>query len=253
LSDTYDSDDLDLELENEEALEIEDDAGDGDEAEGEVDNDGSEEGEGESQTQGQKELHGQVRRPSRASQRVEQALREAKEAKEELARLRAEQNTAQQQRYQNETAAQERERLAQMDPDERVAYMLQQSENRANARIAAAEMKFADAADQTVFNGMCATNPVAARLKNDVEARLADLRRQGFNTDRATVLKYLIGERALERAPRANGKAARAAEANRTRNTARPGAARGDAQGEGRRAGADTADARRKRLENMQI
>jgi hypothetical protein len=109
-----------------------------------------------------------------------------------------------------------------------------------------------DSADKTAFEGLAARNPVAAKLRDQVEERLAEMRRGGTTAPRETVLRWVIGDRALANAGRAKGKATKRADANRTNQTTRPGSGRGDTAGEGR-TNNDSAAARRKRLDGMNI
>jgi len=203
---------------------------------------------GQGQEAGRQE---EVRQPSRAERRVQQALTEAKAAKAETERLRLE---IQQARTAQpvESQAQRQERLMLMDPDQRVDYLLRERQQQEDARFARLEFQMADSADRTAFEGLCARNPVAAKLKTNVEDYLAEMRRNGTTAPRETVLRYVIGDRALANAPRATTRARNTADANRQRQAARPGAARSDAGGSSRTA-TNEAEARRKRLEDMQI
>jgi hypothetical protein len=236
------------EVEIEEDADQEVDAGDGDEDEESEETAGAADGERQ-EASGRQE--GSVRQPSRAERRVHQALREAKEAKAEVERLRgeAQQRTIQQNQ---ETPAQRAERLAMMDPDDRVNYLLQEQGQRFNNELAQIRFQSADSADRTAFESLCARNPVASKLAGQVEERLAELRRNGTTAPRDTVLKYLIGERAMANAGRAKGKATRVAATNTARQTSRPASARNDTGGENRRATGEQ-EARRKRLEDIQI
>jgi hypothetical protein len=205
---------------------------------------------GAAHERGQAPAQERGREPSRAQRRVETALREAREAKEEIARLRAE---AQQRPTQPaETAAQRAERLAMMDPDQRVDYLLNEQRQQFGNELAQIRFQTADSADRTAFDGLCARNPVASKLRDNVESYLADMRRNGTNAPRETVLKYVIGDRALANAGRATGKARRTAEDNRSRQAARPSSPRNDTRGESSRSGSER-EARAKRLEDQLI
>lgn len=234
------------EIENEE-LEGVDDEGEGNADEDSEALAGAADGDGQT-PQGRQE--GQVRQPSRSERRVEQALKEAKEAREDAARLRAEMQ--QRQAAPQETAAQRSERLAMMDPDQRVEYLLAERGRADETRYARLEFQMQDSADRTAFEGLCARNSTAAKLKTEVEDRLAELRRNGTTAPRETVLKYVIGDRALANAPRAKTRAQNTADANRQRQTARPTGGRSDAGTPTGRIADDRA-ARAKRLEDQQI
>lgn len=195
------------------------------------------------------------RRPSRAQTRVQAATTEAKAAREraekaerELAALRAGQ---QQQRLQ-ESAAERENRLAAMDPVDRTNYLLHEMRQQTTAEINQIRFEAQDSADKTAFNALCASNKAAAAVKDEVEAKLKEMRAAGTTAPRETVLRYILGDRALARAPRAVAKAERQATANHERQQGRPASGRGDASAsDGRKAG-DVA-ARNKRLSNMQL
>lgn len=230
---------------------IEDDEVDRDEDEGEGDAASAEEGKSETAAPRTGEDE-QVRQPSRAERRIQQALREAKEAKERadrLERLVAERAP----QPPKETPEQRAERLALMDPEDRIRYEVNEQVGSLRNEFAGLKFQLQDTADRTAFDALCARNPAAAKFKDDVEKYLTDMRRSGTTAPRETVLRYVIGDRALANASRATGKAKRTAEVNRARQQAQPGRARGDAAAESRRGGSDSAEARRARLENMQL
>jgi hypothetical protein len=204
--------------------------------------------------EGQEERPAQVAAKSRAQARVEAATKAAKEAKAEAEALRREMQglMAERQRtQQQETQSQRAERLAQMGEAERLEYLLNEQGQNFQARLNAIQFEAQDSADRTAFEGLCSRNPTAASLKDEVESQLRQLRAAGTTAPRETVLKYLIGERALSRAPRAKAKAERSAAANRQRQSARPGSARSDVS-TGRPRG-DEAAQRRARLEDVNI
>jgi hypothetical protein len=241
-----------------EGLEDFEDLGDEGPDEGGVDADSGEDestGEDEGQEDGRSEAEPAepVRRPSRAERRVETALREAREAKAELARLRETQTHSQSREQQEREAAQERERLANMDPEQRLEYRILKQEQAHRQEMQQLQFTMQDSADKTAFEGLCARNPVAQRLQGEVEDRLAEMRRGGTTAPRETVLRWVIGDRALANATRAKGRATKRAETNRVAQTTRPGSGRGDVAGETRRATGDSREARAKRLEGLNI
>ena len=192
-------------------------------------------------------------KPSRGENRVAAATRTAAEAKRkaddlqrELDQLKAERNQPP-----RETPDQVRERLAQMDPVERLEYLREQDRREFTSTLQRIEFNAQDSSDKTAFEALCARNPVASKLRDDVEARLADMRRSGTTAPRETVLRWVIGDRALANAGRATGKARKTADANRARQTARPGNSRGDAPATDRRS--IGSQARDKRLNDINI
>lgn len=194
-----------------------------------------------------------ARQPSRASRDVQEAKRVAAEAKteadalrRELADFRARQNARPQ-----ESQEQINARLAQMEPWERTEYLRQQDAAAMNARLQQMEFDSRDSADRTAYEALAAREPIAAKLRDDVEAVLADLRKNGMTAPRLTILEREIGRRALANKGRATGKAKKTADVNRDRQVARPSSGRGDTVSTDARSG--SVAARNKRLENLQI
>lgn len=216
--------------------------------------DDQEDGEDADDPEGEPE-GGQQRQQSRGENRVAKLAREAKEAKEEKARLERELADLRQQRQTpaqpSETAQQRAERLAAMTPEARLEYMIHEQGQQTQARIAQIEFNSWDAGDRAEFKALCAANPAVAKLADKVEDALKQMRNGGQNASRETVAKYMLGEMALSRAPRAAAKGARAAAAGRERQQGRPGQSRSDAAA-GSRKGDERAQ-RRARLENMEI
>jgi hypothetical protein len=193
------------------------------------------------------------KRQSRGESRAASAAKIAAEAKREAAALRAELEETKRQRNApaTETTEQFQARLDAMDPLSRVDYLRQLDRQIAQNAIRDLEHKIADSTDRSEFEALCARNPTAAKLKDEVETKLAELRRSGQTVPRGNILRFLIGERALSKEPRARGKAERDAASRRQRHDARPGNGRSDAGPESRRG--DSKAARDKRLENMDI
>lgn len=191
-----------------------------------------------------------ARQPSRGENRVAAATRAAKEAKAEAASIKQQFEALQRQisAPRQETQEQFRERIANMDQVQFAEYMLQQ-QAATNQQL---QFQAQESADRTAYDALAARNPVAAKFKDDVEARLAQMRATGTTAPRETILRWVIGDRAMANAGRATGKAKRAADANRERNTARPPAGRGDSTAQDQRR-SGTSSARDKRLENMNI
>lgn len=193
-----------------------------------------------------------ARRPSRGENRVAAATRAAAEAKADAAAARRELEAFRAERNQppRETQAQLNERLAQMEPWERTEFFRQQDRAEMAGHLQRIEFNANESADKTAYAALAARVPAAAKYAQDVEDRLASMRSQGTTAPRETVLRWVIGDKALANATRATGKAKKSADANRDRQTARPGSGRGDAAPSDRR---DTRAARDKRLENMNI
>ena len=227
-----------------------DDLDDEDEDQEEIDE--AEVEEDEEETEG--EVVPAVRPPSRADNRVREATRIAAEAKakaelleRELGELRNRQN-----QQPVETQAQFNERLNAMEPWDRTEYLRQLDAQRTSQTLAQMQFQQADSLDRTAYEALAARNPVAAKLRDEVEKRLAEIRRGGTTAPRETVLRWVIGDRALANAGRATGKAQRTATANIDRQTARAPNARADSQASGNR-GSNTTAARDKRVAGYQL
>lgn len=251
--DELELDDTNLEPDDAEEDEI-DDVEEVDEGEGQDREDrGEEDPSGEDE--GQEGRQDQVGRQSRGQGRIARLAAETADLRrrlEESDRARQTAERAAQDRQRQEGAAQRDARLAEMMPDERAAYLIEENNRNTQQQLAAMDFRMQDSADRTAFDGLCARNPTAAKLRDDVEARLADMRRSGTTAPRETVLRYLIGDRALKSAPKAKAKQQRAADGERQRQQAKPGAARSDVGSGGGRRGSEQ-DARRKRLADVQI
>jgi hypothetical protein len=194
-----------------------------------------------------------ARQASRGDSRVREATRIAAEAKAEAAALKREVEALQAQRNAPPRESQEQinARLAQMEPWERTEFLRQQDTAAMNARLQQMEFNSQDSADRTAYEALAAREPIAAKLRDDVEAVLADLRKNGMTAPRLTILEREIGRRALANKTRATTRAKKSADVNRDRQASRPSNGRGDSVSTDARSGSTAA--RNKRLENMQI
>lgn len=204
-----------------------------------------------------------VRQPTRGELRFQKLANERREAVERAARAereaeelrRAQANAAQtQQQYQQQLQyQQEQERLrAQWDnasPEDRVAMMLQQQQMQMQRMAQQQQLHMLDTADKMQFDTMSAGDKVAAKYKNEVEARLNTIRQAGGNARREDIYKHLLGEKLLAQRAKAAESQGRTGKANIARQSTPPRRASGDR--EGGRTVSDEREARRKRLENM--
>jgi hypothetical protein len=193
------------------------------------------------------------RQPSRSESRFRTLTEENKRKDQQLAEtnrridaLIAQQAPA---RTQGETPDQRAQRFSLMTPQEQIAETLRESEQRHNATLSAMQMQMLDTADRTAFHSKAASDPLYAKWAPRVEGKLAELRTKGTNVERDVLLKYMIGEAALERRSSKEGKAevrqaARRVQAQRTR----PTSSGSDTQAQRR-----TGSTAERRLENMQI
>lgn len=194
------------------------------------------------------------REPSRGQRRFQALTAERDRERQERERLQRELEDARRgPAISPEQMQAERERrLAAMTPEARADFLLREQNQQLNQRLNQVEFNAWDSADLTRFEAMCASNPAASRLKDEVETALKEYRRQGQNVSRETVLKFLIGEKALARQPKAKTRGQRTEAEGRNREGARPANGRGDATRDGNRS-TGTKQALRKRLEGVKI
>lgn len=186
------------------------------------------------------------RQPGRAQRKIaalEQELRDLRTRPAPAAELP---------RQQEETAQQFEARISMLPPDERMEQRMLRSENQNNQRLQIMQIQMADQTDRAAYQAKATSDKRFARYEQEVEQRLADLRRQGQNVSREALLKFIIGEKVLgnpaERVRQRRTEAQRRVDGQRTR----PQNTRGDQEGANqRRSGGDSErEARRKRLEN---
>ena len=191
--------------------------------------------------------------PSRRDTRIQTLADEARQAKQELAETRRRLDDLSRQmtqpRVQAESPEQRASRFALMTPQEQMSETLRESEQRTVALVQQVQMQSADAADRAAFQSRAAVDPLYAKWGPKVEGKLAELRARGNNVERDVLLKFMIGEAALERRGSTVGKAEvkqaqRRVASQKTRTT---------------NSGSDTAPQRRqqtsleRRLEDVQI
>ncbi len=239
-----------------EGLEAEADAGDQDaDAEvGGLDAEGAAEGDGADAQEGQvdgdaapprKRGANETIRELRASRKTETEARlrletETRELRERLGRLEQPRQAPQ---------GPTPEQLALMTPDELIDHKLGIATKRFEATLGQIQWQTYEATDKAAFEALKASHPMARRLADKVESRLAEMRAQGQNVDRVRLAKYLVGEEAWEKGEAAKVKQAAQGQQRIARQTVRPGAARSDTTGN--RGKVSEQEARDKRLENM--
>jgi hypothetical protein len=148
-------------------------------------------------------------------------IRELRRRAQEAERRAQEAEVAVRTRQSEEAQRREQERRATMTPDE----LLREDVSRELQQI---RFQSWDANDRVAFETLANGNSAISGIKDEVEATFQQMAAQGRPTDRKTIAAYLIGQKALERAPAAKRKGQRAAEASRQRNSARPASGRGD-------------------------
>lgn len=140
-------------------------------------------------------------------------------------------------------------RFALLTPQEQITETLRESEQRFSAQLSQVQMQNQESLDRTAFQAKCAANTLYAKWAPKVEGKLAELRARGGNAEREVVLKFLIGEAAIERASSKEGRReVQQATARVRAATTRPGNSGSDTQASRR-----TASSVERRLENVQI
>lgn len=206
-------------------------------------------------------------RQTRGQTRHQVLANRAKAAEEETAKLRREFDEFRQQAQRNNgpDLMAERQRQRQTELDEArerdringtnsyTDVRLRQQQEDFDARINQIQFATADATDRSSFEALASRNPAVAGLRDEVEQRLAEERRRGFNFPRETVAKFLLGEKALKGAPAARTRQQNKADAGIRREAVRTpnGNNRSDVTRTQPRG--DDRTARAKRLENQQI
>lgn len=193
------------------------------------------------------------RQPSRRDTRIQALTDQIKDRDTRLAetnrRLDELSRQMTQPRVQAESPEQRAARFALMTPQEQITETLRESEQRTAALISNMQVQSYDAADRAAFQSRAAVDPLYAKWGPKVEGKLAELRAKGNNVEREVLLKFMIGEAALERRGSKEGKQeVRQAQRRVANQRTRPA-----------NSGSDTAPQRRqtstaeRRLENVQI
>lgn len=193
------------------------------------------------------------RQPSRRDNRIHALTEQIRERDARLAETnrRIDELSRQmtQPRVQQETAEQRAARFALMQPHEIMQETLRESEQRTAAMVQQVQQQSQDAVDRAAFQAKAAVKPLYAKYAPKVEGKLAELRARGNNVEREVLLKFMIGEAALERMDSKEGKAeVKQAQKRVASQKTRPA-----------NSGSDTAPQRRqqtsleRRLENQQI
>jgi hypothetical protein len=183
----------------------------------------------------------EVRPKGRASNdfgRLRAENRALKESQETIRRELDEVRAENQRRAQQPDPAQERLRYEAMSDYEKLEYRLNQTNQENQNRQRALEARLWAQADKSEFNTLCTTNDKASKRAERVEREFERLTAKGQPVDRATIVRWMIGDDVLK----SKAVAKRAAEGKRNiaRQRTSPTNARGDVGG-GRQKGGTTA------------
>ena len=166
---------------------------------------------------------------SRGERRFQRLANEARQAREEAARTRAELDRLNQRfsQPQQPDPRAEQEYLSTLTTDERVNYLLHKSSQTHQSQMVQMQIAMADQNDRSEYATRCTTDKRAERYKDDVERTLGQLRSQGMNPKRETIYFYLLGQKVANGKPSA--KQAEQLDVRRRRQTTQPGRAGSDA------------------------
>ena len=225
---------------NEEPDEIDEDEEETSDEGHEEGHDGVQDGEGEDEPVRQGDEEKEVRTQSRASRRFQTLNNENKALKESQATIRRELDdlrAAQQRRETQPDPAQERLRYEAMSDYEKLQYDFNKGRQEDRAHRQALEARLWGQADKSEFNSLCVNNEKAAKRSDRVEREFERLNGLGKPVDRATILRWMIGDDVLK----SKTTAKRAAEGKR--NIARQSTTATNVRGEagGRQKGGMTA------------
>lgn len=232
----------------------------GEEETPEGDNDGFDsEGEPEEEQEPEPELAPPTRKES-AYARLRRERREERTRADNLQRQLDERAAAprtdsaeqQRQRKLEREAALETARLS--GPEAVAEFLQRETIQMVDQRLNQATFHTQDLADQRAFDRICARNPAIDRIADDVDAKLADMRKQGQNVSREALAYFLIGQRAVKRGGSAAETQRQAAAGRKARQTVRKTAGgRSDVGRPERRERGDSVDALEKRLGKQSI
>lgn len=192
---------------------------------------------------------------SRATERIlkfRDEVRAERQRADDLQRQLTQLQYERQSYQQQNDAALEQQRLAEMDPEQRVEYMLQRARQEQQQFMQAQQFSMQDVGDATDFKSLCREVPEFAKLAPQVEHELSVIRRQyGWNAPRRLVLATLLGLQVMN--SRNSLPAARAAGQKRIQGqrTKPPGGGGSDVPRRAAKPDPNSPAARRARLEDV--
>lgn len=93
------------------------------------------------------------------------------------------------------------EKLALLEPQERESFLLKEQIQELKQSQAATQLHVIDATDKAAYDAKATLNPIYAKHKDAVESALAEMRNRGQNVSREELLKWVIGNAALNAKP----------------------------------------------------
>lgn len=195
-----------------------------------------------------------IRESKKRAKEAEERLVAADRAREAAERRAEDAERRANERRQVETEAQERERLAVMTEDERVAHYRQKDRAESDEKFRRLEYQTWNSSDRVEFRELCREDPLMARVKDKVEAKFEELRAKGQNVQREIIANQEIALMfRAQRKAQGTKQRTRGAETVR-RETTRPARARSDAPSTRTRRGQeDTKEARFERIKDVSL
>jgi len=217
-------------------------------------------GQDEQQAESEGGADGQVREEqtesrvlSRGERRFQKLANETREANTRAERLERELQEFRAERQRQSAQTQEREPSAEemslWSTDQIVQYRLDKATGKFNQTLQHMQFQNMESTDKSSFQSLCASDARAKKYADEVETRLLELRRQGQNAQREVILKYVLGEKLMQQAPKAAAAQRKQGQQRIARQQGSSPAPRSDTRAA--RQAESEAEKRNKRLENM--
>jgi hypothetical protein len=160
---------------------------------------------------------------SQAHRRILQEVQRRKALEAELAQARYQQAELVRRMQQPIQDPVERQRrLAEMEPDERYQFLLNERDQALTAHINRLEFQMVQHSDKSNFETYLAANPEFKRYDQDVERIFAEAVQRGQPQSRTVILSWLIGEEVRTKGAKAVAAAKKAGAENIRRQVTRP-------------------------------
>jgi len=197
------------------------------------------------------------RQPTRGQRRIQALNERARSAEERAARAEAAAELALRSITGRPTtdpaitARERQEHLDRLSPEERVDFLVNERASQFQNELQALRNQQWDANDRTEFLLECQANPVARRLRDEVEKRFQEENRNRPGSyGRMGILRLVLGDQVLKRTPKAAQRQRQAGAAAVARQTTRPASPRSDANAPTGRTAQSEREARRARLKD---
>jgi hypothetical protein len=236
-------------------IEVEDEQEQSDEVSGTIPETtpGQDEEQTDSAAGAEEQVRDEPRQVSRAERRFQALANQAKAADERAAKMERElqEFRAERQRHQSQVQEKEptQEEMSMWSTDQVVQYRLDKATSKFNQTLSQMQFQALEATDKSSYDSLCATDARAKKYSAEVEQKLTDLRMQGQNAPRAQVLRWLIGDKLLNQAPKDVEKQRKRGAENIVRQRGSQPAPRSDQTST--RGAKSEAEKRRQRLENI--